>query len=133
MASRLENSCNNGLGNSLSDRVHAAVGLTSEEVSSSVQTERSIYLGRLVSDSYSSLLAVFPFVPHLLQTCILLQSSSSWLHLPSFHLLHGSSFFQFFPFFAFRPLSSLEDPATTETPIESICAILRSANLSNAH
>ena len=51
IASRLENSRDEGLGNGSSDKVQAAVGLKSGEESISVQTERSIYLGHLGSDA----------------------------------------------------------------------------------
>src|SRR5271168_4552268 len=71
-----------------------------------------------------------PPFPHLLQMWCLLHPSSIWLHFPSFHLLQGSSFFQFFPRLLLRPPSSLDPPDTTETPMESMCAILRSANFS---
>src|SRR5271168_5509074 len=73
-----------------------------------------------------------PPFPHLLQMWCLLHSSSAWLHFPSFHLLQGLSFFQLFPRLLLCPLSSLDPPDTTETPMESMCAILKSENFSKS-
>ena len=139
IASALLNSSGGGLGSGASVKVQRAVGLKRGEVSGLPQTDRSRYLGLFrVGSSGSSngfpALPLCPGFPHLLHMWCRRQSSSSLLHFPSFHILQGSSFFQFLLCFAPlpNPLSPLEGPELTATPIESMCVILRSANFSKA-
>ena len=104
--SRFENSCNDGLGNGSSERVHVAVGLIRGEVSASVQTERSIYLGRLVSVAYSSLLAVFSFVPSCSALVADVHPSAILFLLVAFTVIPLIAWFILLPIFPFLSFPS---------------------------
>ena len=78
-----------------------AVGLIRGEVSASVQTEHSTYLGCLVSDAYSSLLAVFSFVPSHSTLVADMHPSAILFLLVTFTVVPLVARFVLLPFFSF--------------------------------